>query len=315
MRRTTAVQVLLVAVACFLSIAGTASALPKLRVEGPGTTLEPGAAYVTHSTRVRKADGDCNPLAGHFNVKGSTPMGLLGSAAEARNSLWPVRANSSFGLLVCRIDAFAQTSSPFRGWAYRLNHEFPSLGAAEQPIDSNDSVLWYYIDYGSGANTGDELALSAPVRATPGTIQVSVAAYPFSGGPGPAPDGTQVTGGDAIATTTGGTASVALSQAGVYRLRASSPAPGAVPSALTTVCVNADLARCPSRRGWRMIGTTDGDRISGTRGPDTVRSRAGDDRVNVLGRSPDHVNCGSGHDRVRASGNDTVRRCEVVIHH
>jgi hypothetical protein len=275
--------------------------------------MDPGTSYLTHRVHLRKATDSCGKRRGTFGIRGKTPMGLIGAASEYRGSLQPIRVNDSFGLLVCRIGSYTQTSSPFRGWAYRLNYEFPLLGADQQSINGSDSVLWYYIDYGSNRNIGDALQLSAPVRAVPGSIQVSVTAYPFSGGPGPAPNGTVVSGGDAPAVTNGGDATVLVGHPGIYRLRASDTGNGAVPSQALTVCVNSDLKACAAHRGERIVGRRGSDEIKGTAGPDVVIGRSGDDEINVRGNAVDRVNCGSGDDVVRAGANDRVKKCEVVL--
>lgn len=53
--------------------------------------------------------------------------------------------NSAFGQYVSGINDW--TASGTRGWMYRLNWQDSDNGAAIQPIQSNDQILWFYGEY------------------------------------------------------------------------------------------------------------------------------------------------------------------------
>jgi hypothetical protein len=107
-----------------------------------------------------------------------------------------------------------------------------------------------------------------------------------------------------------GRATIATPASGTLRLRAERSAD--IPSQTASVCITAK-PKCPLRRGKRIFGTAKADRIAGTKGPDTVKSGAGADRVSVRGGGRDSVRCGKGRDRVSADRSDRVGRdCEVV---
>jgi hypothetical protein len=209
---------------------------------------------------------------------------------------------------------FERDLPSFSGWLFRHNHVAPPLSGELVSLGRDSEVLWVFADFGTGANAGDELVLTAPVRAQPGLVQVSVQAITFDGAVGPAPDGTVVTGGGAPATTTGGVATVALAE-GEAELRAvgAGASAGNIPSAPQSVCVAADLAECPEARGRRVIGTNGKDGLAGTPGPDRIRARGGKDKVRVRGGDADVVNCGKGKDVAIADERDKLKRCERVL--
>ncbi|HKG34812.1 MAG TPA: DUF4430 domain-containing protein [Solirubrobacterales bacterium] len=285
---------------------------PQLRVEGTGKTLDPGTRYVTGTESVPAAtDAGCRRTKRRHRVPGATALGLLGSAFESNRLLRPLGvADDEFGLRVCRIGSFVETDSPFTGWLYRVNHRSPSNGAALKKVGGGDEVLWYFANFGTGTNTGDELVVRAPARVKPGTLDVSVLAYAFDGSVERAPDGTVVRGGERPATVQGGTAKVQV-KAGKAALRAVGGID--IPSAPVDVCVSADLDECPSARGDTIVGTASGDRIVGTRGPDVIRARGGADRVNARGGGSDRVVCGRGRDLALLGAGDVAFGCEVKI--
>jgi hypothetical protein len=314
-RRSASAVRALIAVACLcgaLAAPASADPAPQLRVEGPGTTLDPGTRYVTGTESLPAAsDAGCARTSDRHRVAGPTALGLLGSAFESNRSLRPLGvADDEFGLRVCRIGPHAETDTPFTGWLYRVNHRFPSNGAALKRVGGGDEVLWFFANYGTDVNTGDELVLRAPARSRPGTLEVRVLAYGFDGTAKPAPDGTIVRGGAKPATVSGGIAKV--------QVRAGNPVLRAVrkpdiPSAPVRVCVDSDLGGCPKTRGDTIVGTSGGDRIPGGPGPDLIRARGGADRVNVRGGGADRVLCGRGRDRVVLGGLDEAVGCEVKI--
>lgn len=307
--------------AAFCCTAGTALATPtfSLRVEVPGGTLEPGSMFASRSPigslrGQTLPNGDCVRGGGQLPLAGQTALGLVASAANATKSLQPLLvAEDSFGKRVCRVAGFNETDSPFSGWLYRVNHVSPPYAGDLAELKKGDEVLWAFANFGSGANTGDELVLSAPARTAPGTIEVAVDAVTFDGVTKPAPDGTVVSGGTSPATTAGGRAFVPVA-AGTTLLRATGPgtAPTEIPSSRQSVCALADPADCPARPGLRIVGTNVRDTFKGGPGPDSIRARGGRDKVRVRGGGPDRVNCGKGRDVAIVDAGDVVRKCEKV---
>jgi hypothetical protein len=256
-------------------------------------------------------DAGCHRTSGHHRVPGATALGLLGSAFEVQRTLRPLGvAEDEFGLRVCRMGPHVEKDQPFSGWLYRVNHASPPVAASLSKVGSADEVLWYFANFGTNINTGDELDLIAPARAKPGPVRVRVVAWSFDGKSSPAADGTLIRGAGAPVPTVNGRATVVL-DSGREVLRAVHRPD--ISSARTRICVNALLAKCPSVRGRRIVGTAGRDAIADTRGPDTIHGRAGADRINVRGGEADRVDCGPGRDRVVFSDNDTPRRCEVLI--
>ncbi len=310
-----------VTLAATLMMTGVALATPTyyLRVEAPGATLDPGTYYalpdqVAAQRGETPVSGNCVRSGGDIPVGGKTALGLAVAAAEASPALQPTLVvEDSFGKRICRMDGFNETDSPFTGWLFRENHVAPTMSAELVPIQESDQTLWVFANFGTNANTGDELVLSGPFRATPGTIQVQVSAVAFDGTTHPAADGTVITGGSATATTTGGVATVPLSASTTLRAVGAGPAPTEIPSNELPVCVAAALADCPRAPGKRIVGTNRHDSFKGGPGPDRIRTRGGKDRVRVLGGGVDRVNCGSGKDVVIADRTDHTKHCEKVL--
>jgi hypothetical protein len=302
-----------------LSAAGTALATPafNLRVEAPGKTVDPGTWYATRNPIAAQrgelaGPGNCVRAGRDISLPGRSALGLLASAANAGGSLGPVLvAEDAFGRRVCRAAGFNETDTPFTGWLYRVNHVPPTAAADLFAIDKDDTTLWVFANFGTGVNTGDELVLDAPFRATPGTVQVAVTAFDFNGASKPAPDGTVISGGAVPAVTAGGVATVTVTPGNTV-LRATGPGatPTEIPSNQVPLCVAAQLDDCPPQPGRRIVGTNVRDVIKGTPGPDVIRTRGGKDVVRVRGGGADVVNCGKAKDKVIADAADKVRRCE-----
>jgi len=293
--------------------AGAAPTVAKLRVEAGGRALDPGTRYVNDTARLATAKSQCAGSGTARTVAGPSAIGVVNYAKQVNDRLRPFYASDrySFGLIACRIGEFgAFTASD--AWLYKVNHKSPSVGGDQYPLARGDQVLWYFADFASGANSGDELELRTPARVRPNQpFAVRAVAYDWEGTARPA--GGVVIGGDAHAVTgADGLATVKASREGAFRLRARRG--DDVPAAPTFTCVNASLDRCPAVRGERIFGTARADVIAGTRGADVIRARGGDDRVDVAGGGPDAVACGAGRDRVRASRNDRVASdCERVV--
>lgn len=316
---------LLTAALALLTLAAlpaVASATPafSLRVEAPGQTLDPGTMYAPRSPigaprGETPGGGDCVRGPGRIDLAGRNALGLIATASNANKRLRPLWVvEDGFGRRVCRIAGFAETDAPsFTGWLYRVNHVAPPLSAELAGVSKGDEVLWVFADFGSGANTGDELVLEAPVRAEPGPLQVSVRAVSYDGVVKPAPDGTVVSGGTVPVTTAGGVATVNLA-AGARSLRATGPgaAPTEIPSASLSVCVASPLSSCPAARPLTLVGTNVRDSLKGAAGPDVVRTRGGRDKARVRGGGADFVDCGRGRDLAIVDPGDRTRRCEKV---
>jgi hypothetical protein len=310
-----------IALAAWVCTAGSASATPtySLRVEAPGQTLDPGTFYAVRDPLGAQrgettAAGDCVRAPGDLQVGGRTALGLAVAASNGNGALRPLLVvEDSFGKRVCRIDGFNETDTPFTGWLYRVNHVAPEMSAELRSIQPPDEVLWVFANFGTGENSGDELVLSGPFRATPGAVQVSVAAISFDGNRTAAPDGTVITGGTTPATTAGGVATVPVT-AGRTTLRAvgPGPAPTQIPSNELPLCVAANISDCPPVPGRRIVGTNLADKFKGTGAPDQIRTRGGKDGVRVGGGSTDKVDCGGGKDKVIADESDRVKHCEIV---
>lgn len=309
-----------VTLAAILSTAGAASATPayNLRVEAPGTTVDPGSFYAvrdpigTQRGELQSA-GNCVRAPGDIPVGGRTALGLAASAANAAAALRPLLiVEDSFGKRICRINGFNETDTPFTGWLYRVNHVAPPLSAELVLIRPTDQVLWVFANFGTGANTGDELVMRGPFRAAPGTIQVQVQAVSFDGAVSPAPDGTVITGGTSSATTAGGIATVAVNQSTTLRAVGPGSAPTEIPSNQLPLCVRANPQDCPPVPGKRIVGTNLRDNLKGGGGPDRIRTRGGKDKVRVKGGSADRVDCGKGKDVVIVDPTDRIKNCEKV---
>lgn len=308
------------AVAAAWAVPAEATPTFSLRVEVPGATLDPGTYYaVPRTTLARRGTlnsaGTCIMATGRHEIDGPTALGLVASAAQVNRKLDPlVVAEDSFGRRLCRAaEAIERDQPTSTGWLFKQNGVSPLFSAEVSPVERDGKVLWVFADFTNGANTGDELVLTAPVRTTPGLIQVAVQAVTFDGVASPAPDGTVVTGGASLAITVGGIATVPVAE-GETELRAVGAGAGAgqIPSAPQSVCVAADLEECPEERGHRIIGTNGKDGLAGTPGPDRIRARGGKDKVRVRGGDADIVNCGKGKDVVIADERDKLKRCERV---
>jgi hypothetical protein len=248
-------------------------------------------------------------------------MGLVGHAARVRSRLEPFRTSDTFdfGLIVCRIGDFAAFDTN-RAWLYKVDHEFASIGADQLEVGRSADVLWYFANFSTGANTGEELDLSAPDRTRPAE-PATVTAYQYDGQGNREPAAGVTISGAAAPAQTGpdGKAVVTFADQGFSSLRGTRD--DDIPAAPEQVCVASNLSDCPVRLGERYVGTNQDDLIRATDGADDLRARDGrdvveardeDDRIDVRGGGGDTVDCGGGRDVVDASSNDRLERnCEV----
>jgi Ca2+-binding RTX toxin-like protein len=320
-RRFLIAGALALAAISMLSAAGSVSATPvfSLRVEAPGNTLDPGSFYAPRTPIAAQrgktvSAGNCVREAGDISMGGRTALGLVASAANANAALRPLLiVEDSFGKKICRIGGINETDTPFTGWLYRVNHAAPPKSGELVGISKTDEVLWYFANFGTGANTGDELVLTAPFRATPGAVQVSVAAVTFDGVSAPAPDGTVVSGGTTPVTTVGGVATVPVTASTVLRATGPGAAPPQIPSNQVPLCIAAQIEGCPPVPGRHIYGTDVRDVFKGTAGPDVIRTRGGKDKIRARGGGADVIDCGKGKDKAIVDKSDRTRRCEKVV--
>jgi hypothetical protein len=248
-------------------------------------------------------------------VEGPTGLGIVRDALETDADLRPLSVTDqfSFGLAVCGIGGFEAAGSSF--WYLKRNHVGAQVGGDQLRVRNGDQVLWYL---SPGFPPPAELALRGPARAKPGVpFEVSVFQFDDSGARGPAA-GATVTGG-ATPVTTGprGKATVTLNRQGTSALRATRSTDGSIPSNRVAVCVNADLAKCPSAHGKIIVGSNRADEVFGTPGWDGISARGGDDVVNIRSGGRDRVRCGIGRDRVITTSGDRndviAESCERVV--
>jgi hypothetical protein len=296
-----------------LSLPAGAVAAPtaaELRVEAENKAIAPGNTYLTDTETITTDTRQpaCGGTGQEKTVQGPTALGIVESASEVHEALRPFAVSDKFefGLLVCGIGEFLASDDAF--WLYKVDHVAPEVGGDQFAIRRGQQVLWYFQDTARNINTGDELELVAPARATPGDeFQVTVNSYNATGTRSPAADAVVVGPGFQVTTDGDGRATIPAEE-GRLRLRAVRGAD--IPSAPVHVCVGAN---CPATLGERIFGTAGADRIRGTAGPDVVRSLRGADRVNVRGGGRDRVGCGAGGDVVIADRRDRVARdCERV---
>ena len=298
----------------------TASATPafSLRVEAPGTTIDPGTYYAPRSpVNAQRGElagsGNCVRASGDIPLAGQTALGLVASAANANGALGPLLvAEDAFGRRVCRIGVFNETDTPFTGWLYRVNHVAPSLSGELAGLTRTDEVLWVFANFGSGENTGDELVLSAPLQNAPGHD------------PGDGEGGhvrrerherTRRNSGDRRddAGDDGRRRCHRLARLGIRDASGNRAGSRRRPRSRRTSCAS---ARSPTPRtarpapGRTIVGTDLRDKFKGTGGPDTIRSRGGNDRVIVRGGGIDLVKCGKGKDVAVGDSTDRLRGCE-----
>jgi hypothetical protein len=312
------------------ALAGAKTVRAELRVLTPTRVLDPGTTYVTGPERITTDPAaDCNfggagGSGASFDLTQPTALGLLASAARANPDLRPLAVTDEFGfgLAICAIGPVDDREGTF--WYLKRNHVELSVGADQEPIRSGDELLVYLAPDNYPAPNPDELELIAPARTEPGEpFTVSVVEHgcttdqvTFATSCASAPAaGASVAGGGAEATTgADGTAELAIDAAGRPSLTATRGAD--IPSESLKVCVAAELSKCPARRGERLFGSAERDRIKGTAGSDLIRSRGGDDRIDLRKGGADRVRCGAGKDRVlvkRGDGDDEIaRNCEAT---
>lgn len=316
----------LIAIAIAPAQASAATVQAELRVLTPNRVLDPGTTYVVGAESVstdRRADcnfGGAGGTGATFEFPEPNGLGLLAAAAEADAGLRPLSISDEFGfgLAICAIGGVDDRPGTF--WYLKRNHDELTVGADQEPMSDGDELLVYLASDNFPEPNPDELELRAPARAAPGepftvsviehgcvtdqvTFETSCESVPAVG----AAVGGATTGAD-------GTAELTADAAGKLSLVATRGAD--IPSRSLKVCVSADPGECPARRGERVFGTSERDKIKGTAGSDEIRSRGGDDRIDLRKGGVDRVRCGAGEDRVlvkRSDRDDRIsRNCEVT---
>lgn len=293
------------------SAARAAPVVSDLRVEAGGRALT-NSSFPTDSESfpTDTSKPACGGTGQTKSLNGPTALGLLATGSGVDSDLRPLRISDkfSFGLLVCGIGDFTAGDSAF--WLYKVNHRSPEVGADAFKLSAGDEVLWYLQDTANNRNTGDELVVEAPARARKGMVEVAVSAYSFNGARKPAGGARVHFGERTVVADANGKASMRLTESRFVRAGRR----GDIPSTPVGVCVAEDLGDCAAVRGKRIYGGDGPDSLTGTAGPDVIRSGAGNDRIDVRGGDDDRVRCGKGRrDRVRINGGDGVTSdCEIV---
>lgn len=323
----------LLALALLPASASAATVPAKLRVLTPDRVLDPGTTYYVPGdiTVPTTPDADClGPPGGsgaEYTYDTPNVLSLLATGARTDRTISPLALSDQFGfgLLVCGIGGQeAVRGSSF--WYFKVNHEESSLGADQVELKRGDEALFYLAPDAFPNPNPAELELRAPAGVKAGTpFDVTVLEHKCvtdqdtfettcTGGPAA---GVTVSGADADATTgADGTATVVVDEVGVAQLAATRGAD--IPSEVLDTCVGPEANSCPKQRGKRIVGSPEGDKIKGTSGLDEIRSRGGDDTVDLRKGGADTVNCGAGRDVVlikRATASDGLvikGSCEKV---
>jgi hypothetical protein len=332
---TTRICTALLALCATLLLAPSASATvaAKLRVLTPERTLDPGTTYIVDEgvTVPTRPDADCfGPPGGsgaEFTYDKPNVLSLLATAGRTTKAVAPLALTDQFefGLGVCAIGG-VKASMGEQFWYFKVNHTEASIGADQLEIKPGDEALFYLAPEAFPNPNPAELELTAPPRAQAGQpFSVSVTEHKCVTSDAPPFDtnctstpaaGVTVSGGDTAATTgPDGTTQVAVSAAGEAQLTAARATD--IPSETLATCVAEALESCPAERGIRLVGSPQGDKVKGTAGSDSIRSRGGEDRIDIRSGGADVVNCGKGADKVKLKrgGEDEIvikSSCEKV---
>ena len=277
--------------------------------------LDPGTTYIVDEgvTVPTRPDADCFGAPGgsgaEFTYEKPNVLSLLATAGRTTKAVAPLSLTDQFGfgLGICGVGG-VQASMGESFWYFKVNHSEATVGADQLEIKPGDEVLFYLAPDAFPNPNPAELELVAPARAAAGTpFSVSVLEHacvtqsspPFATEctSGPA-SGVTISGGDSAATTgADGSAQLAVAAPGEAQLTASRATD--IPSETLATCVGDGARGCPATRGSRIVGSPQGDRSRAPPAIDSIRSRGGDDKVNVRQGGADTVNCGKGRDTVR----------------
>ena len=325
------VAVCAIAAFALVPAAADATVTAKLRVLTPDRVLDPGTTYIVDQgvTVPTRPDADCFGAPGgsgaEFGYEKPNALTLLATAGRTTRTVAPLSLTDQFGfgLGICGIGGVKATSGE-SFWYFKSNHQEASVGADQLEVGDGDEVLFYLAPDDFPNPNPAELELQAPARAEAGqTFAVTVLDHkcvtqsepPFETEctSGPA-SGVTVSGADAPATTgADGTAQLSVGAPRDVELTATRGTD--IPSETLATCVGAVLDDCPAARGISLVGSPQDDRISGTAGTDSIRSRGGDDRINARRGGADRINCGKGRDKVKLHKGDGAKvkgNCEKV---
>ncbi len=294
--------------------AGTTTA--QLRVVNTAGATLADQSQVTGDVTIRTDPGaTCfGPPGGSGNnvvVPGPSALGLVKDTADSNAALRPLSVTDQFGfgLGVCGIGGFTFNQGDTASWYLKVNHVGATVGGDQYLLKAGDNVLWYL---SPGYPYPNELQLVAPTAAQSGKpFTVAVFSYNDAGQRSPVA-GALVTGAD-LPTGGGGTTTVDLNRSATLQALhgADIPSNTAIVTCVSTVQNACGFASKTPRH--RIVGTNRANRIKGTKMPDLVRARAGQDHVNTRGGLSDVVNCGRGVDKAIVDSTDIARRCEKVI--
>lgn len=293
----------------------SATVTAKLRVLTPDRVLDPGTTYIVDEgvTVPTRSDAGCfGPPGGTgaaFEYEKPNALSLLASAGKTTKTVAPLQLTDQFGfgLGICGIGGVeAQSGQNF--WYFKANHEEASVGADQLEIKNGDEILFYLAPDNFPDPNPAELELQAPAGVQAGKaftatviehkcVTQSDPPFATTCSSGPAA-GVTISGADAPATTAAdGTASLSVGEVGVAELAATRGTD--IPSEVLDTCVGPEANSCPSVRGISVVGSPQADKIKGTAGLDVIRSRGGNDKIDVRSGGADTVNCGKGRDTVR----------------
>jgi hypothetical protein len=306
--------------AALIPSAAGGSTVAELRVEGPDGALDAGTWYATGTEKLKRSKGlNCKPRSGHLKFPGANALGILDTAAGLSDGLAPARVRpDSFGPFVCEIGGVAgrpfDDPDGFSGWTYWVDFAGGTSSADLAQLDGGERVLWVFADFGSAAtNSGNALELSGvPAYDADGTFTVTVVSHGFDGTPTPL-EGAEITGATSVEDIGDGEYEVTV-PTGTTELYAQHHPD--IPSNRLEACVAAEASACPTAQGRTILGAARNDRLDGTEGPDTIRSRGGEDEIDISGGGSDRVNCGGDTDKVFLdvgdSNDDIAGNCEKV---
>jgi hypothetical protein len=246
--------------------------------------------------RRSKPSDQCVRTDGKTRVPGPTALGLSQTGSEVNDDLRQVRVRSDeAGLFVCEIGSIRGRPfthpDGFAGWSYYEGFVFGSAAADQATLETGDSIIWVYSDFGSTpVNTGSALELrQVPAGDQDGQFQVEVVAHQFDGSTVDVNDATIA--GAATATPVGsdGLYNITIPQ-GTSTLRATRNLD--IPSNPVDACHQPAEADCPSDHGRRIVGSTRDDDLDGTDGWDDIATRGGRDLIDLRTGGRDEVNCG-----------------------
>lgn len=237
------------ALALSLSLVGAVAASAKgvpvtVRVVGSG-----GKVLAEKSVRAKTTTIPTSPRASCFGagtggsgkpvtLQGATALGALGQAVAGDGALRPllVTDHFSFGLAICGVGGEVVKAGSESSWYLKVDHKAPSVGGDHVKLRPGNEVLW---DLAPSYPYPDELALTAPPRATAGQpFTVRAWSYDEKGKRAPAA-GVEVTGA-AAPTGADGRATVTLGKPALLVATRSDE----ITSARVPVCVG---GKCPGR--------------------------------------------------------------------